>query len=118
MESATQFRRQQQLASPRRRRGPALLADALANMMESGHTGVARRYETASRITEVWAQLLPAELAQHCRVVDLSGGLLTVEADSPSYSYELRISSHQLVEHLRRGCPAAKVRAIKVMLAR
>lgn len=109
MGPATQFRRQQQ---------PALLAGALANVMEANHTGIVRRYEAASRITQTWEQLLPTELALHCRVVDLSGGLLTVEADSPSYLYELRISSHQLVEHLRRGCPAAKVRAIKVMLAR
>jgi hypothetical protein len=109
MESATQFRRQKQ---------PALLANALANIMGANHAGIVRRYETANRITEVWAQLLPPELAQHCRVVDLSGGLLTVEADSPSYLYELRISSHQLVEYLRRDCPAAKVRAIKVTLAR
>jgi hypothetical protein len=109
MESATQFRRRQQ---------PALLADALANIMEARHTGIARRYEAAGRVTEVWAQLLPTGLAEHCRVIDLSGGLLTVEADSPSYLYELRISSHQLVEHLRLGCPEAKVRAIKVMLTR
>jgi hypothetical protein len=31
--------------------------------------------------------------------------------------YELRISSHQLLGHLRKGCPAAKVRAIRVTLA-
>ena len=109
MEPATQFRRRQQ---------PALLADALVNIMEARHTGIVQRYEAASRIAETWAQLLPVELAQHCRVVDLSAGCLTVEADSPSYLYELRISSHQLVECLRCDCPAAKVRAIKVVLSR
>jgi len=102
----------------RRRREPSLLGDALVNIMEQKHTGIAQRYEAANRVAETWAQLLPAELAQHCRVVDLSAGCLTVEADSPSYLYELRISSPQLVEHLRRGCPAAKVRAIKVVLSR
>jgi predicted nucleic acid-binding Zn ribbon protein len=79
--------------------------------------GLSQRYEAANQIYLLWAQLLPPELAQHCRVVDLSGGLLTVEADSPSYMYELRISSHQLVGYLRQGCPAAKVRAIKITLA-
>ncbi len=107
MEPTTQFRRQAQ---------PALLADALANVMEAGHAGISKRYEAASRLSDAWAQLLPPALVQHCRVLDLSGGLLTVEADSPSYLYELRISSHQLVEHLRQSCPAAKVRAIKVVL--
>jgi predicted nucleic acid-binding Zn ribbon protein len=89
----------------------------LANVMEAGRTGVAQRYEAARWLGEAWAQLLPPELAQHCRVIDLSAGLLTVEADSPSYMYELRISSHGLLECLRKSCPAAKVRAIKAMLA-
>ncbi|MFH1371140.1 MAG: DUF721 domain-containing protein [Planctomycetota bacterium] len=109
MESATRFRR---------RRQPALLADALANMMGAGHAGIAQRCEAAGRIAEAWEQLLPAGLAEHCRVIDLSAGCLTVEADSPSYLYELRISSHQIVEHLRGACPAAKVRAIKIVLTR
>jgi predicted nucleic acid-binding Zn ribbon protein len=101
----------------RRRSRPTLLGEALADVMEPGRAGVSQRYETAGRLCTLWAQLLPPELAQHCRVVDLSDGLLTVEADSPSYMYELRISSLQLVGHLRQGCPVAKVRAIKVMLA-
>ncbi len=102
----------------RRRSQPTLLGEALAEVMEPGRTGVSQRYETAGRLCSLWTQLLPPEMAQHCRVVDLSGGLLTVEADSPSYMYELRISSHQLVGYLRQGCPAAKVRAIKITLTR
>jgi predicted nucleic acid-binding Zn ribbon protein len=102
----------------RRQPKPVLLADALAGVMSAGRTGVAQRYEMASQLGEVWAQLLPPKLAQHCRVVDLSAGLLTVEADSPSYMYELRISSHQFLEQLRESCPVVKVRAIKVVLAR
>ncbi len=101
----------------RRRSQPALLSQPLEKLMASGPMGLSQRYEAANQIYLLWAQLLPPELAQHCRVVDLSGGLLTVEADSPSYMYELRISSHQLVGYLRQGCPAAKVRAIKITLA-
>lgn len=93
------------------------MGEALAGLMSPGKTGLAQRYEMAGRIREVWMQLLPPELSQHCRVVDLSQGLLTIEADSPSYMYEVRISSSQLIGFLRQGCPAAKIRAIKVMLA-
>jgi predicted nucleic acid-binding Zn ribbon protein len=85
--------------------------------MDAPRAGLSQRYEAASKLCSLWVQLLPTELAQHCRVVDLSAGLLTIEADSPSYMYELRISSRQLLEHLRKGCPAAKVRDIRVMLA-
>jgi predicted nucleic acid-binding Zn ribbon protein len=101
----------------RHRSQPALLSQPLGELMASRPTGLSQRYEAANQICLLWAQLLPPELAQHCRVIDLSGGVLTVEADSPSYMYELRISSHQLVGHLHQGCPAAKVRAIKITLA-
>lgn len=100
------------------RRQPALLADALVNFMRAGKAGVEKRYEAASRLSEAWVRILPHELAEHCRIIDLSGSCLTVEANSPSYLYELRISSHWLVENLRRDCPAVKVRTIKVVLSR
>ena len=95
-----------------------MLADVLVNLMQAGQAGVAKRYEAASWLSEAWVRILPPELAEHCRIIDLSGSCLTVEADSPSYLYELRISSHQLVEHLRRNCPAVKVKTIKVVLSR
>jgi predicted nucleic acid-binding Zn ribbon protein len=108
----------EQMMQPKPQAQPALLADALAEMMGAPRNGINQRYEAASRLSLFWADLLPPALAQHCRVVDLSAGTLTVEADSPSYLYELRISSHQLIQYLRQGCPLAKVRDIKVILAR
>ena len=107
-DSRTQFRRRSQ---------PAPLAEALAEVMEPRRTGITQRYEAASRLGEVWAQALPEEMARRCRIVDLAAGLLTVQVDSPSYMYELRISSQQLVEHLKRECPEAKLRAMKITLA-
>ena len=107
MDARTQFRRKSE---------PAPLAEALAEVMEPRRTGITQRYEAASRLSEVWAQLLPEEMARRCRIVDLAEGLLTVSVDSPSYMYELRISSNQLVEHLRRECPEAKLRAMKITL--
>jgi hypothetical protein len=98
--------------------GPAPLSEAIAKFIEPGPAGITQRYETASKLNVLWVQLLPPALAQHCRMTDFSQGLLTVEADSPSFLYEMRISSQQLIQFLRQGCPSAKVRAIKVILAR
>lgn len=94
----------------------APIGEALAKLMEPGPSGLTRRYETSSQIQTLWTQLLPEILAQHCRIADLSQGILTVEADSPSFLYEIRISSQQLVKFLRQGCPSAKIREIKVIL--
>jgi predicted nucleic acid-binding Zn ribbon protein len=94
----------------------APISEALAKFMEPGPSGLTKRYETGSQISALWTQLLPEVMAQHCRIIDLSQGTLTVEADSPSFLYEMRISSQQLVNFLRQGCPSAKIREIKVIL--
>ena len=108
MDAKTQFGRRSQ---------PAPLAEALAEIMNPQRTGITHRYEAAGRISEIWAQLLPEEMAKHCRIADFAAGVLVVAVDSPSYMYELRISSNQLVEYLRRECPEVKLRAMKITLA-
>ncbi len=97
---------------------PAPLSEALVKFSQPGPDGITQRYETAEQLRLFWEKILPQELAQHCRIIDFSQGLLTVEAASPSFLYELRISNQQLVTALRQGCPSARVRAIKVTLAR
>ncbi len=37
-------------------------------------------------VSEVWRQILPAELLQHCEIVDISGGRMKVVADCPMYA--------------------------------
>jgi predicted nucleic acid-binding Zn ribbon protein len=69
-----------------------------------------------SRIAEVWSGLLPAELAGHCEIVDISGGQLTVQADSPSYVYELQLCSSELLKGLQRQCPKVRLSRIKFVV--
>jgi predicted nucleic acid-binding Zn ribbon protein len=66
-----------------------------------------------SEVAEVWSRLLPAELCGHCEIVDISGGQLTVQADSPSYMYELQLCSSELIEELQGQCPKARLTKIK-----
>jgi hypothetical protein len=110
MDSMPQSLRFQKQATP--------LKDVLAKFIEPGPDALAKRYETTNKISQLWTQLLPPVLAEHCRIVEFSQGQITVEADSPSFLYEMRISSQQLIQYLRQGCPSAKIRAIKVILAR
>jgi hypothetical protein len=109
--------RMDSMSQTKYRRQPAPLSEALSKFIESGPEGIAQRYKTSAQLGLLWAQTLPPELARHCRIVGLSQGTLYVEADSPSFLYELRISSRELVQYLRQACPAAKVRTIKVVLA-
>jgi hypothetical protein len=68
-------------------------------------------------VAEVWDRLLPAELCGHCEIIDISGGQLEVQADSPSYKYELQLCSSELLEELQRQCPRVRLTKIKLVIA-
>jgi hypothetical protein len=70
-----------------------------------------------SQIAEVWSRLLPAGLCGHCEIIDISGGQLEVQADSPSYMYELKLCSSELLEELQRQCPRTRLTKIKLVVA-
>src|SRR4030042_1790832 len=88
----------------RRANGAVGLGDALNEFMTSR---VSPRQGRFNLITEAWGRILPAELCRHCRIVDVSGGRLKVAVDSPSYMYELQLSSSELLKELERRCPGA-----------
>jgi hypothetical protein len=70
-----------------------------------------------SDIAEAWGRLLPAGLCGHCEIVDISGGQLAVQVDSPAYMYELQLCSSELLEELQRQCPRVRLTKIKLVVA-
>lgn len=88
----------------------ASLGDVLSELMENRVSPQQIRF---GLIAEAWSQLLPTELCQHCRIVDISGGRLKVLTDSPSYMYELQLLSCELLKELARRYPRARIKEIK-----
>jgi predicted nucleic acid-binding Zn ribbon protein len=86
------------------------LGDVLSGLIENHVSPQQTRF---GLITEAWSQILPAELCQHCRIADVSGGRLKVVADSPSHVYELQLCSSELLEELSQRCPRARIKEIK-----
>ncbi|MFC1634029.1 DUF721 domain-containing protein [Planctomycetota bacterium] len=70
-----------------------------------------------SQVDEVWRELLPIELQEHCEIVGISGGQLDVQVDSPSYVYELQLCSSELLNELQRQCPRVRLTRIKFTVA-
>jgi len=68
-------------------------------------------------VAEAWRQVLPGELCQHCEIIDVSGGQLNVQVDSPSYRYELQLCGPELLKELQRQCPKARLTRIKFVVA-
>ena len=109
MDEAKQLRN---ILTRRTRRKPhstTRLSETISELMDNRISPVQARF---CSISQLWSQLLPAELARHCRLVDISGGRLKVVVDSPVYMYELRLCSRQLLEELQRQCPQARVKDI------
>ncbi len=69
-------------------------------------------------VVDVWHQVLPQELYNHCRLTGISGGTLRVEAEPGPYMHEMRMLSGELVEHLQNRCRRAGVKRIVLVPAR
>jgi predicted nucleic acid-binding Zn ribbon protein len=91
----------------------ATLGEALSELMEDRIVPQQSRFGS---VTDLWSELLPAELYQHCRLAGISGGQLKVLVDSPSYMHELRLCSSQLLKELQQRCPKARIRRIKLVI--
>jgi predicted nucleic acid-binding Zn ribbon protein len=88
----------------------AKLGDVLSELMRYR---VLPQQTTYGMVTEAFSQMLPAELCQHCKIVDISHGRIKVITDSPSYVYELQLLSGDLVKELAKRCPQARIKEIK-----
>ena len=94
----------------RAKREAVKLGDILTKLMDEQLSPRQAKFEA---ITELWQQLLPPNLCQHCKIVGISGGELEVLVESPSYANELRWCSSELLEQLQQRCPRARIKKIK-----
>jgi hypothetical protein len=69
--------------------------------------------QIAESVAQMWEELLPVELAQHCEITGLSVGQLKILVNSPCYMYELSLCSSKLLAELQRRCPQARLKEIK-----
>ena len=71
------------------RRGPAeRVGDVLARLLET--TGLSRRHDER-QLLESWAEIVGERVARFSRPVDLSNGVLTLEADNAVWRQELTL---------------------------
>jgi len=90
--------------------GSVKLGDTLSELMEGRINPQQDRF---GAVAEVWRRLLPVELCRHCRIADITGGSLKVLVDSPSYLYELRLCTSELLGEIQQQCPQVRIKKIK-----
>ncbi len=74
---------------------------------------VSPKQSVYAEVIDVWSEILPAELAEHCRITDITAGQITVAVDSPSYRYELNLCSAELLKELQMQCPGLRLKKIR-----
>ncbi len=92
------------------RNSAAHLGDVVRKIMDER---ISPRQAKFGSIAEIWSQLLPPELEQHCRLAEIASGQLKVVVDSPPHLRELRLCTSELLTELQRQCPQARIRDIR-----
>jgi len=77
---------------------------------------VCARYEQAERLRQSWLEVVPAELAAHCRIEEFAAGVLKVVVDGPAYMHELRLAKRELCDQLNSLAPRCAVKYIKIVI--
>lgn len=94
-------------------RGPESLADLLDDVVRNRRWG--ERLRGAS-VFDRWDEVVGAELAQHCRPVRLTGGVLTVAASSPQWATQLRYLTGQLALNVNSAMGEPMVTSVNIVV--
>lgn len=95
--------------------GPESLADLLDGVIRDRRWG--ERLRGAS-VFDRWAEVVGEELAQHCRPVRLTGGVLTVAASSPQWATQLRYLAGRLQLNVNAAMGEPVVDRVHVVVGR
>lgn len=95
--------------------GPEALADVLDGVIRDRRWG--ERLRGAS-VFDRWEEVVGVELAQHCRPVRLTGGVLTVAASSPQWATQLRYLTGQLQLNVNHAMGEPLVTSVHVVVGR
>lgn len=73
-----------------------------ASIIEDSARPLLERSRKLQRLEEKICQLLPEGLAEHCRIMNLKNGILTLSTTAPAWAARLRFSAPELLLQLRR----------------
>ena len=84
-------------------------------MIDFFKQSVAKRQTKLAKVGEIWGQLVPELLSEHCSLEGYQRGVLTVIVDSSSHLYELKqLLLAGLQEQLLLACKSAGLRKISL----
>lgn len=67
-------------------------------------------------LSEIWDDIIPQKLKEHCEPAGLDGGVLAVKVDSQAYANEIRMISRDLINNIRNKTGILKIVKIRTLL--
>jgi hypothetical protein len=92
---------------------PVKIGSCLQQLMQKIVEPKTEQYQTICRI---WEEIMPDNLRQHCKIVEIDAGTVKVQADSPSYVFELRMNSRQLLKQMQKEIPRLRIKSLKFVV--
>ncbi|MCD4830443.1 MAG: DUF721 domain-containing protein [Anaerohalosphaeraceae bacterium] len=94
----------------RRRRMPGKIGGPCREYVQSIKTGI-----RGASAAAVFNELLPEPLAAGCRVESVSRGVMQVRVLPGVYMFQMQSISSALLEEIKKQCPRAAIREIKLL---
>ena len=95
------------------KKGEAVVGDLVASLMKDIVEPHKNRLDP---LVEAWSETVPRRLRPYCRVKALTGSQLLVRVDSSADMYDLQLCMQDLLKALKKRCPQAGLRTIKLTL--
>ena len=73
-----------------------------------------RELSRNASVTEALLEFLPVELSKRCTIRQITSTVLAVYVPAGPYMHEMRLLSHELLEHLQRRFDTAGIQKIKL----
>ncbi len=65
-------------------------------------------------VVDLWREILPVELQEHCTLAGISRGALLLEVDPGPYMHEMKIINTELLNEIQSCCPSAGIKKINL----
>ena len=95
------------------RKDPSRLGAILEEFLQKE---LAPKRRQADDLSRAWLDIVPADIAPHCRCDGILNGQLKVIVDSPAYMYQLKILSAELLDQLGEPSRRTRIKAIKLTI--
>ncbi|HIJ72073.1 MAG TPA: DUF721 domain-containing protein [Planctomycetes bacterium] len=69
-------------------------------------------------VVDVWEEVLPTNLYEHCRLSGISGGVLRIETEPGPYMHQMSMVRDELLEHIQNRCRASGIKKIAIVAGR